>query len=135
MLDTGPLLAYFDRRENNHSWVAQAMARIQPPLITCEAVLAECCFLFQRSFPDGVRRLDRWREKGLLKIRSPFSENTGRPFNLMHRYDNLPMSFADACLVSMIESGLGERVFTLDGHFRIYRHSGRRVVPVLMPDG
>ena len=43
------------------------------------------------------------------------------------------MSLADSCLVCMIERDIGERVFTLDKHFRFYRHSRRRIVPVLMP--
>ena len=42
------------------------------------------------------------------------------------------MSLADACLVAMVEQEIGDRVFTLDQHFHVYRHSGRRVVPVLM---
>lgn len=45
------------------------------------------------------------------------------------------MSLADACLVAMVERGMGDRVFTLNGGFKIYRHSGRRVVPVLMSEG
>ena len=133
-MDTGPLVAYFDLREMHHGWVASEMARIQPPLMTCEAVLAECCFLFQRSFPDGVQRFHRWVDKGLLEICSPHSENARRPFELMHRYRNLPMSFADACQVAMIESGQGDRVFSLDAHFSIYRHSGRRIIPVILPE-
>lgn len=34
----------------------------------------------------------------------------------------------------MVEAGIGDRVFTLDKHFRIYRHSRRRLVPVLIPE-
>lgn len=52
----------------------------------------------------------------------------------MEKYRNLPMSLADASLVAMVERGIGDRIFTLDKHFRIYRHSGRRVVPILMPE-
>ncbi len=52
----------------------------------------------------------------------------------MKKYRNLPMSLADASLLAMVEAGIGDRVFTLDKHFRVYRHSGRRVVPVLMPE-
>ncbi len=51
----------------------------------------------------------------------------------MRAYRDLPMSLADASLVAMVEAGAGDRVFTLDEHFRVYRHSGRRVVPVLIP--
>jgi uncharacterized protein len=52
---------------------------------------------------------------------------------LMQRYDNLPMSFADACIVRMTELDPSAIVFTLDSDFRIYRKHGNRVIPVLMP--
>jgi predicted nucleic acid-binding protein len=51
----------------------------------------------------------------------------------MDRYGNLPMSLADACLVRMAELHPGSEVFTLDSHFKIYRLSNRRVIPVRMP--
>lgn len=132
IVDTGPLVAYFDRRERAHGWVAGEMAGLRPPLYTCEAVLTESCFLLQRVYPDGIQRLRGWLERELLTVPFQLSEGMRRPFDLMHRYANLPMSLADACLVHMIEIGAGDRIFTLDQHFRIYRHSGRRAIPVLM---
>lgn len=70
------------------------------------------------------------------KIRIGFSlgNEPVRVFELMRRYRNLPMSLAGACLVVMIEDGIGEGVFTLDRHLKIFRQSRRRIVPVLMPD-
>lgn len=110
------------------------MTLLRPPLFTSESVLAEACFLLNRSFPDGVQRLESWLSRDLLHVSFDLSDHWSRVFKLMESYTKLPMSLADACLVTMVESGIGDRVFTLDAHFRIYRHSGRRVVPVLMPD-
>lgn len=134
LVDTGPLVAYLDRREEAHEWVSSQMAHIRSPLLTCEAVLTEACFLLQRSFPDGVRRLESWLSRDLLRVSFDLADHGVRVFRLMETYANLPMSLADACLVVMVEKGIGNRIFTLDKHFRIYRHSGRRIVPVLMPD-
>ena len=52
---------------------------------------------------------------------------------LIRRYHNVPMSFADACLVRLIEGIDNASIMTLDSDFRIYRQAGRRVIPVLMP--
>lgn len=51
-----------------------------------------------------------------------------------HRYANVPMSLADACLVRMAELSVESAVLTLDRDFRLYRKSGRHVVPAIMPD-
>jgi len=40
---------------------------------------------------------------------------------------------ADACVVRMAEISPKASVFTLDGHFRIYRKEGRQVIPTIMP--
>ena len=51
----------------------------------------------------------------------------------MRRYRNVPMSFADACLVRLVELTENGSILTLDSDFRIYRQSNRRVIPLLMP--
>ena len=35
--------------------------------------------------------------------------------------------------MQQIEQGIGTQVFTFERHFEIYRHSGRRIIPLLMP--
>lgn len=49
LADTGPLVAYFNRRDRWHRWVVEQMAALQPPLVTREPVLTEACFLIQSS--------------------------------------------------------------------------------------
>jgi hypothetical protein len=53
---------------------------------------------------------------------------------LMTKYATVPMSLADACLVRMTELNSGSTVLTLDRDFRVYRRTGRHVVPVIAPD-
>lgn len=45
--DTGIFVAYLNRREKFHNWTKEQLDKIPPPLITCEAVIAESCFLLQ----------------------------------------------------------------------------------------
>lgn len=133
ILDTGPLVAFLDQREKSHVWVSEQFQQCALPFLTCESVLTEACFLLQRH-TRALDQISKWVREGMLQVTFSLFENTDRVFDLMRRYRNLPMSLADACLVVMVEIGMGRQVFTLDEHFRIYRHSGRRVVPVITPD-
>lgn len=45
LLDTGPLVAVINRRDKFHGWVTTQWDNIEPPLLTCEAVISETCFL------------------------------------------------------------------------------------------
>ena len=51
----------------------------------------------------------------------------------MARYQTVPMSLADACLVRMSELHLHSKILTFDSDFQIYRRNGRQVIPTLMP--
>ena len=46
-MDTGPLVAFLNRKDYYHTWVGEQLAEIVPPLFTCEAVLSEACFLLR----------------------------------------------------------------------------------------
>lgn len=50
LLDTGPLAAALDRRDEFHSWVTAEWAKIEPPLLTSEAVISEACFLLRNVY-------------------------------------------------------------------------------------
>ena len=52
---------------------------------------------------------------------------------LMEKYADVPMSFADACLVRMTEVSSEPMLLTTDTDFRIYRRHGRKAIPYVMP--
>ena len=39
ILDTGPLVAYLNRRYPYHAWAVEVMQQVKPPMLVCEAVL------------------------------------------------------------------------------------------------
>jgi len=132
VVDTGPLVAYFNRRDRWHRWVADQMAALNPPLVTCEPVLTEACFLIQRA---GGRPVDLIRKIGQrsLAIGIDLEEDASGIESLMQRYADTPMSLADACLVRLTERLPDCRLFTLDSDFEHYRRNGRQVIPLLRP--
>lgn len=54
LIDAGPLMAYFCRRDNHHEWAAQQMAHLSAPVYNCEAVLSEAFHLLEKV-PKGGR--------------------------------------------------------------------------------
>lgn len=46
LLDTGPLVAVINRSDKFHGWTTTQWANIEPPLLTCEAVIPEAFFTY-----------------------------------------------------------------------------------------
>ncbi len=132
IVDTGPLVALVSEGEAVHKWVASQFSELPAPFVTCEPVLAETFFLLSR-LPGGERRFFELLGSGLLEVGlSVFGERENL-WKLIRKYEDLPMSLADACLVRLAELHPKASVFTLDTHFRVYRKHGRQQIPVIMP--
>ena len=132
LADTGPLVAYFDRSDSDHGWAKDCLTRFTQPLQTCEAVIAETLFLLRRGgiSPQPLLKLIA---RGILLPTFSLRNEAAQVAVLIMRYQDLPMSLADACLVRMAELDDQATVFTLDSNFFIYRKSNRRVLKVLSP--
>ncbi len=132
IIDTGPLVAYFNGRDRWHRWVVEQMSAISAPLLTCEPVLTEACFLIHRAGgkpADLIRKLDQ----GVLEIGIDLTKEAAAIEGLLKRYDDTPMSLADACIVRISERFADCRVFSLDSDFEHYRRNGRQIIPLLRP--
>ncbi len=71
---------------------------------------------------------------GVLQIDFSLSAEVESVMSLMKKYENVPMSLADACLVRMCELEKGSAIFTLDSDFRIYRKNRNAKIPLIIPD-
>jgi uncharacterized protein len=132
VVDTGPLVALIDASEARHRWAIEQFARLRPPLLTCEAVLSEAAFLLRRAGLEAAA-IPTLAARGVLERVSLIDTEATEIARLMTKYSRMPMSFADACLVRMVELTPHGRVMTLDADFAIYRQRNRRVIPTIMP--
>ena len=132
ILDTGPLVALLNQADRYHRWTRDQWAQVTPPLLTCEAVLAESCFLV-RGFTGGQAAVLEFVRRGILDVSFRLAEETDTIFRLLNKYQNVPMSLADACIVRLAEQHSAGVVFTLDSDFGIYRKNTRQVIPTLIP--
>jgi predicted nucleic acid-binding protein len=133
IIDTSPLVAFIDKSDNFHLWAVETWKKLSPPLLTCEAVIAESCFLLQ-NVHGGESAILSLLKAEVIQIPFNLSEEVTEIKQLMKQYQSVPMSLADACLVRMSELIRESSVFTLDSDFRIYRQYKNQVIPVIMPE-
>lgn len=97
IVDVGPIVALVLHRDLHHDWAEALFDQIRPPLLTCEAVVTEACFLV-RSAHGGRRAVLDLVAKGTIVIDFRLGDEVSAVAALMDRYANVPMSLADACL-------------------------------------
>ena len=82
----------------------------------------------------GRREVLRSLQKGYIQVPFHLSDEAEAIDLLMQRYQNVPMSLADACLVRISEIYENSAVLTLDSDFKIYRKHRNELIPVIMPN-
>jgi len=132
IIDTGPLVAFLDRREAHHDWITGQARTLTLPWLLCEAVLAESWHLLRR-LPVAQDALLEMVENGLLKVDFTLSDDIKAVRLLRQKYRDIPMSLADACLVRMAEKFDDHAICTLDSDFTVYRKHGRQPIPLITP--
>jgi predicted nucleic acid-binding protein len=132
LLDTGPLVAFFDRSDADHEWAKTQWAKAPVLMLTCEAVLAEAAYLLQEHAGLAPEKLLALFERGIISVPFRLEEHAAPVARLLERYSDQQMQLADACIVRMSELKRDCRVFTLDKQrFRVYRRFERQVIPLV----
>jgi uncharacterized protein len=113
-----------------HRWAATLAPRLPPPWTTCEAVVSEASHLLGRR---GTRGLASLLRRGAVVCGYRFADDMDAVLRLLEKYADMPMSFADACLVRMTETLNDPVLLTADDDFRVYRRHGRQIIPCVLP--
>jgi uncharacterized protein len=132
IVDTGPLVTFFDRSERHHLWAAARVERLDAPLLVCEAVLTEAVCLLAR-FLKAQDALFGLLQNGALMVAFRLNENIAALRRLLRKYRDTPMSLADACVGRVAEINEDHSVLTLDSDFTVYRKHGRVPIPLMHP--
>lgn len=120
-IDTGPIVALFDKNDDKHHLCLHIFKKVNEPLITTWPVLTEVFYLL--SFSSRVQD-DLWEfiERGVVSIYDINKDLMKTCRRLMKKYRDLPMDLADATLVAVAEAENISIIFTLDHKdFRIYK--------------
>jgi predicted nucleic acid-binding protein len=132
LLDTGPWVALLSRNDTHHKWAVEQFRQLSPPLLSCEAVVAETCFLLKRSGFDPSLAL-QFIERGVVQLPFVLQDQIVSVNQLFKRYENVPASLADVALIRLAEINDSPLLLTTDRDFHIYRRHGRQAIPFVTP--
>jgi len=132
LMDTGVIVALLDRSERHHARCVTVMEGLERPLVTCEAVIAESCYLL-RGLPGAADTILENVERGVFQI--PFQLSRAAPpvRSILRKYRDLAPDLADACLVQLAEELDTGDILTLDRDFESYRWRRNRPFNLLVP--
>ena len=121
LVDTGPLVALFDRKDDHHERCAAILKEIREPLCTTVAVLTEAFHMLEPQ-SMGSDRLREFVAKSAMSVWFLDLVSLTRAFELMELYADRPMDLADASLVAAAEALATRKIFTIDRNdFATYR--------------
>jgi predicted nucleic acid-binding protein len=132
LLDTGVIVGLLDRSERFHARCVAALAGLNRPMVTCEAVIAESCYLL-RGVPGAAEAILQNVADSIFQIPFQLSRSAKEVRRMIGKYRDRPIDLADACLIHLAEQlGTGE-ILTLDRDFRFYRWGRSKPFGLLVP--
>lgn len=133
LLDTGPLVAYLDADDRQHARAASALDSFSGRLVTSNAVITEAMFLLQ-DVPDGPTLLAEFIGASATHVYDLAQPaELKQAAQLMERYRDTPMDYADATLVLLAEALGLATVLTLDRRgFGTYRTRSRKAFKLVI---
>jgi predicted nucleic acid-binding protein len=122
LVDTGPLVAWLDRSDQDHRLCSRFFAQVSGPLLSTWPVLTEVCHLVP---PDVAPRFLEWVQIGGLQLAELPAAALLSIGPWMRQYGDLPMDLADASLLWLAQQSGIRSIATLDRRdFGVYRLPG-----------
>lgn len=129
--DSGPLAAYFNRRDAHYARALVFMRDFAGSLIVTWPVLAEVCHLIPQRL---VNRFMTWAAGGGVVVFEVPPAALPEIAVLMEKYADRPMDLADASLVWLASQiGLTDVITVDDGDFAAYRTATGKAFRNLLP--
>lgn len=125
LLDSGVLVALFDKDDNYHIQSVDFIKNNRSPLVTTVANITEAMYLLSFSLQAQLNLL-QWLSLKVVYIHPVLSQDLTIIAELTKTYADLPMDFADACLVMLAEKLKITEIATIDSDFLIYRIDGKK---------
>ena len=131
IVDTGPWVALIDRSESMHLNSVHWLKQFSGTLYSTEAVLTEVLYLLNFSIKAQSAAID-FVVESLIEIVPSNRESLRKTKNLMRKYADLPMDYADATLVCLsMDTGILNIVTFDKKDFTIYRSQGKKKFNIL----
>lgn len=120
LLDTGFIVALLDRSEGFHKACARTVREVEVPMITCEAVITESCYLL-RNLSGAPEAVVENIAAGIFQVPFQLVRETAGVKQVLRKYRDRKIDLADACLICLADQFETADILTLDRDFAIYR--------------
>ena len=120
LMDSGPMIALFDNSDQYHTIAKDFVEANTSELLTSLASVTETMYMLDFNKNAQMDFLE-WILRGAVQIIDIGVDDLDRIKVLLKKYQDLPMDFADACLVYIGEKFNISEVATIDRDFSIYR--------------
>ena len=131
LIDSGPLIALFDASDKYHHEAVNFIKTNKYQLVTSLASITETLYLLDFNRNAQIDFLE-WVHRGAVEIHNIERDDFERIRELTIKYRDLPMDFADSCLVYLAEKLNLNTIATIDRDFTIYRIQGRRKFKIIL---
>ena len=131
LIDSGPLIALFDASDKYHIKSMDFVKNNTSELITTIASITETLHLLDFNQNAQIDFLE-WISKGAIIIENIEKGDLGRIKYLIKKYQDLPMDFADACLVFLGEKLNINEIATINRYFIVYRLNGKNKFKIVL---
>ncbi len=124
LVDAGPMVALIHADDHHHERCKEVLHSLKERMATVWPPVTEAMYLLGFS-PEAQQALWELIERSGILVLPLDLDDVPRIRELMVKYKDLPMDFADAALVRVSEREKIRRIFTLDRRdFSVYRPSG-----------
>ncbi len=131
-IDTGPVIAILNKRDEHHLWATDKTSQIENDLVTTSIIIAEAFYILKK-LPKGIEGLFQIIEEGFIKVEESYPKNMVFIHELVLKYDDIDASIGDISLLSIIDDPKHSKVFTLDYDFHIYRDKKGKPLDLISP--
>ncbi|MHC0430951.1 type II toxin-antitoxin system VapC family toxin [Streptomyces sp. O3] len=121
VLDTGPLVAFFNAKDKHHTRCAAFFSQLRGRKLLPSTVLAEVSWQLEH-WPRLEAAFIEHVAKGTFELVNLAPEDLLRVSELITRYADLPLGAVDASVVTVAERYGADRIATIDHrHFAIVK--------------
>lgn len=120
IIDSGPLIALFDRSDKYHKLVLDFIKSYQGKLITSWAVITEVSHILDFNLQVQIDFL-KWCEMGGIEVYPISQDEISNIRVMMEKYSDIPMDLADATLMYIANKESIKNIASIDSDFDIYR--------------
>ena len=120
LIDSGPLIALFDKSDKYHTKVLEFLKDYEGELITSWGVITEVTHMLDFNLNAQIDFL-KWVELGAVKIYDIKQNELKSMIEMIRKYTNVPMDFADSSLMYIAHKENIKNIVSIDINFDIYR--------------